>query len=67
MQDTDTVRLVPVYKVWISTRQLLEYADWLPEVVGSSTELKRQGSVPLCMSTDELFKDAIRYRNEGRA
>lgn len=35
------------YRVWVSTKDIIEFADWLPEVVGHRGELLRIGSIPI--------------------
>lgn len=64
MDNTATIRLTKVYRVWDSARDLFEYANWIPEVVGTEKELCHIGSVPLCISTEERFaeSDVSRYR-----
>lgn len=73
VSDTDSKVLLinphQVYRVWQSTQDLLDYANWLPEVVGTVEELRRIGSVPVLVlqpeqEQPELFKnsDVSKYR-----
>lgn len=34
-----------VYRLWESATYLLDYSEWLPEVVGSEEELRHSGSI----------------------
>ena len=48
------------FKVWDSTKDLLPYSTWLPEVVGTHRELIHIGSIPLSSAPPLAvrFKDA---------
>ena len=66
-----------VYRLWESTKDIIEFSRWLPEVVGTEGELRRIGSITVArISPDESliedevleplrFKDAdvTKYRN----
>lgn len=66
-----------VYRLWESTKDILEFSRWLPEVVGTERELRRIGSITVARISqsedaieDEVieplrFKDAdvSKYRN----
>ena len=68
-----------VYRLWESTKDILEFSRWLPEVVGTERELRRIGSITIARISqtedtleveDEVieplrFKDAdvSKYRN----
>lgn len=68
-----------VYQLWESTRDIIEFSRWLPEVVGTEGELRRIGSILVAkIPQDEdviavdtevkeplLFRDAdiSKYRN----
>ena len=68
-----------VYQLWESTRDIIEFSRWLPEVVGTEEELRRIGSILVAkIPQDEdviavdtevkeplLFRDAdiSKYRN----
>lgn len=52
-------KLNQVYRVWQSTQDLLCYANWLPEVVGTVEELRRIGSVPMLVLKDEQQHDDV--------
>lgn len=66
-----------VYRLWESTKDIIEFSRWLPEVVGTEGELRRIGSITVVrISSDEdlvedevieplRFKDAdvTKYRN----
>jgi len=47
MSDSETVKPDAVYRIWDSTQDIIDFADWLPEVVGSRNELIQIGSVPI--------------------
>ena len=50
MDNDDAVKPDAVYRIWDSTQDIIDFADWLPEVVGSKEELIKTGSVPIPLS-----------------
>lgn len=47
MSDKEAIKPDAVYRIWDSTQDIIDFADWLPEVVGSRNELIQIGSVPI--------------------
>lgn len=45
--DNETMKPDAVYRIWDSTQDIIDFADWLPEVVGNRDELIKIGSVPI--------------------
>lgn len=41
-------------QVWESTEDLIPFADWLPEVVGTMRELIYLGSIPVEVSSEDI-------------
>lgn len=72
MKEKDTRNSEFERNVWESTKDLLSYSTWLPEVVGTSNELIHIGSVsmptsivPVC-PTNEVIKPVapdIRFKD----
>ena len=46
-----------VYRLWESTRDIIEFSRWLPEVVGTEGELRRIGSILVANIPDEASTD----------
>lgn len=42
-----------VYRLWESTRDIIDFAAWLPEVVGTKGELMRIGLTLVARMSDE--------------
>ena len=60
MSDKKVVTPDAVYRVWESAQDLIELSSWLPEVVGTSEELTRLGTIkmiplPVSIETDEVM------------
>lgn len=53
MRKTKQIKPDAVFRIWDSTKELLELASWLPEVVGTPEELIRIGSVPVVRLCDD--------------
>lgn len=45
--DNEVMKPDAVYRIWDSTQDIIDFADWLPEVVGNREELIKTGSVPI--------------------
>lgn len=45
MKDIESIIPDEAYRLWESARDLLPFSFWLPEVVGTASELIRIGSV----------------------
>lgn len=58
MKDNESIKPDKTYRVWESTKDLVPFSSWLPEVVGSAGELLRIGSVPVDLSQD-AYQDVI--------
>lgn len=52
MKEMQSLKPDKVYRLWESTKDLVPYATWLPEVVGTAGELMRIGSVPVSLPPD---------------
>ncbi len=74
MKETQSLKPDKVYRLWESTKDLVPYANWLPEVVGTAGELMRIGSVPVNLPQDAepepivpevrfIDSDVTKYRN----
>ena len=60
MSDKKVVTPDAVYRVWESAQDLIELSSWLPEVVGTSEELTRLGTIkmiplPVSIESDEVM------------
>lgn len=44
MAQKETISPDRVYRLWESTQEIIEFATWIPEVVGTEGELIRMGS-----------------------
>lgn len=64
MKEKESIKPDKVYHVWESTKDLVPFASWLPEVVGSAGELLRIGSVPVDNPKDsqqEVIQEPLRF------
>lgn len=60
-----------VYQLWESTRDIIEFSRWLPEVVGTEGELRRIGSILVAkipqdedvIAVDTEVKEPLRFRD----
>lgn len=57
MKIEKTIQPDAVYRVWDSTKDIIEFADWLPEVVGYRGELLRIGSIPIRLEAEPEVTD----------
>lgn len=60
MGDKKVITPDAVYRVWESAQDLIELSSWLPEVVGTSEELIRLGTIkmiplPVSIESDEVM------------
>lgn len=64
MKDKESIKPDKIYRVWESTKDLVPFSSWLPEVVGPAGELLRIGSVPVDLSQDayqEVMQEPLRF------
>lgn len=64
MKDKESIKPDKIYRVWESTKDLVPFSSWLPEVVGQTGELLRIGSVPVDLSQDsyqEVIQEPLRF------
>lgn len=64
MREKEPIKPDKLYRVWESTKDLVPFSSWLPEVVGSAGELLRIGSVPVDHSQDsqqEVIQEPLRF------
>lgn len=64
MKDNESIKPDKIYRVWESTKDLVPFSSWLPEVVGQAGELLRIGSVPVDLSQDayqEVIQEPLRF------
>lgn len=64
MKDNEPIKPDKTYRVWESTKDLVSFSSWLPEVVGPAGELLRIGSVPADLSQDaypEVIQEPLRF------
>lgn len=64
MKEKESIKSDKVYRVWESTKDLVTFSPWLPEVVGSAGELLRIGSVSVDLSQDsyqEVIHEPLRF------
>lgn len=47
MTEIESLKPDKIYRLWDSTKDLMPFSTWLPEVVGTAGELIRTGSVPI--------------------
>lgn len=52
MTEIESLKPDKIYRLWDSTRDLIPFSTWLPEVVGTAGDLIRIGSVPISPSPD---------------
>lgn len=60
MKEKESIKSDKIYRVWESTKDLVTFSPWLPEVVGSAGELLRIGSVPVDLSQDS-YQEPLRF------
>ena len=74
MKEIEILKPDKVYRLWDSTKDLVPFSTWLPEVVGTTGELIRIGSVPVNLLQDAepepnvqevrfIDADVTKYRN----
>lgn len=64
MKEKESIKPDKIYRVWESTKDLVPFSSWLPEVVGQAGELLRIGSVPVDLSQDayqEVIQEPLRF------
>ena len=64
MKDKEPIKPDKIYRVWESTKDLVPFSSWLPEVVGTAAELIRIGSVSVDYSQDsyqEVIPEQLRF------
>ena len=64
MKERESFRPDRVYRIWESTKDLVPFSSWLPEVVGTAGELIRIGSAPAEFSQDsqqEVIQEPLRF------
>ena len=68
---TQNLKPDQVYQLWESTRDIIEFSRWLPEVVGTEGELRRIGSILVAkipqdedvIAVDIEVKESLRFRD----
>ena len=74
MSEIEILKPDKIYRLWDSTKDLMPFSTWLPEVVGTTGELIRIGSIPINLSQDAesepnvqevrfIDSDVTKYRN----
>lgn len=64
MNEREPNKPCRAYRAWESTKVLIEFTSWLPEVVGTAAELIRIGSVFVDYSQDsyqEVIPEQLRF------
>ena len=64
MKERESLKPDKVYRVWESAKDLVAYSSWLPEVVGTASELIHLGSVPVDLTQDsssEVMQEPLRF------
>lgn len=64
MNEREPIKPDKIYRVWESTKDLVPFSSWLPEVVGTTAELIRIGSVSVDYSQDayqEVIQEPLRF------
>lgn len=65
MNEREPNKPCRAHRVWESTKDLIEFASWLPEVVGTVDELLRIGSVPVDLPPEafqpEVIQEPLRF------
>lgn len=64
MKEIESIKPDKVYRVWESTKDLVPFSSWLPEVVGTAGELIHIGSVPVDLSQDpqsDVIQEPLRF------
>lgn len=64
MKEEESIKPDKIYRVWESTKDLVLFSSWIPEVVGQAGELLRIGSVPVDLSQDayqEVIQEPLRF------
>ena len=64
MKDKEPIKPDKIYRVWESTKDLVPFSSWIPEVVGTTAELIRIGSVSVDYSQDsyqEVIPEQLRF------
>lgn len=64
MNEREPIKPDKIYRVWESTKDLVPFSSWLPEVVGTTAELIRIGSVSVDDSQDsyqEVIPEQLRF------
>lgn len=59
MKEIESIKPDKVYRIWESAKDLVQFSYWLPEVVGTSRELIRIGSVPVDLTQEESPPEVI--------
>lgn len=59
MAQKEKFKIDKVYRLWDSTLDIIDYARWLPEVVGTEGELRRIGSILVANIPDEAPTDVV--------
>lgn len=59
MKEIESIKPDKIYRVWESTKDLVPFSSWLPEVVGTAGELIHIGSVPVDFSQEDLQPKVI--------
>ena len=60
MAQIEKFKIDRVYRLWDSILDIIDYAKWLPEVVGTEGELRRIGSILVANIPDELPTDEVK-------
>lgn len=61
MKEKESINPNKTYRVWESTKDLVPFSAWLPEVVGPAGELFRIGSVPVNLSQEDVKQEPLRF------
>ena len=59
MNEREPNKPCRAYRAWESTKGLIEFTSWLPEVVGTADGLLRVGSVPVDLPSEAFQPEVI--------
>ena len=59
MNEREPNKPCRAYRAWESTKVLIEFTSWLPEVVGTADGLLRIGSVPIDLPSEAFQLEVI--------
>lgn len=60
MKEVEPLKPDKVYKLWESTKDLVPFSAWLPEVVGPTGELIQIGSIPVDLPKESAIPETVK-------